>query len=256
MTRQWLRAQPSPRVAAADRAWWEQGKKLCSYGRFLVLNVTDSRRWRSGAIGLLQGRPALHRADQVRALGQLHLLFFHVRPEDRLDAQQSKMSLQIEEFASKRQWKSAAVFGRCREPTAAHDHHDERIHAWSLREKKPNWWKPGGLKPVAKPSAHIFVCVEMDEIAAPAASAAVSGVLRAELASRPQCARVTGPANRGLAAMFPTSRSLRSPRHARRRSHCLDLNQGAEAMAILEPRWRLARKRSPSAIRKEVGVQP
>ncbi|PLU21564.1 hypothetical protein BMJ29_10630, partial [Sinorhizobium medicae] len=88
-----------------------------------------------------------------------------------------------------------------------------------------------------------------------AGSAAVSGVLRAELASRPQCARVTGSANRGLAAAFPTSRSLRSPRHARRRSQCPNLNQGAEAMAILERRWRLARKRSPSAIRKEVGTQ-
>jgi len=172
------------------------------------LNVTDSRRWRSRAIGLLQGRPAV------------------------------------------------AVIGRYREPTAAHDQHDERIHAWSLREKKPNWWKPGGLKPLAKPNAHIFVCVEMDEIAGRAASAAVSGVLRAELASRPQCALVTGPANRGLAAVFPTPRSLRSPRHARRRSHCLDLNQGAEAMAILERRWRFARKRSPSAIRKVLGVQP
>ncbi|QGJ76789.1 pyridoxamine 5'-phosphate oxidase family protein [Sinorhizobium meliloti] len=141
-----MRAQPCLRVAAVHRVRWEQGKKLCSYGRFLVLNVTDSRRWRSRAIGLLQGRPAV------------------------------------------------AVMGRCREPTAAHDHHDERIHAWSLREKKPNWWKPGGLKPVAKPSAHIFVCVVMDEIAGRAASAAVAGVLRAEPASRPQRARVTGPA--------------------------------------------------------------
>lgn len=250
-----MRAQPSLRVAAVDRAWWEQGKELCSYGRFLVLNVTDSRRWRSRATGLLQGRPALHRADHPRALGKLPLAFLHARSKNRLDAQQSKRSLQVEEFASNPQAKSVAVMGRYREPTAAHDHHDERIHAWSLREKKPNWWKPGGLKPVAKPSAHIFVCVEMDEIAGRAASAAVAGVLRAELASRPQCARVSGPA-KGLAAVFPTSRSLRSPRHARRRSHCLDMNQGAEAMAILERRWRLARKRSPSAIRKEVGTQP
>ncbi|AAK65067.1 pyridoxamine 5'-phosphate oxidase family protein (plasmid) [Sinorhizobium meliloti] len=189
-----MRAQPSPRVAAADRAWWEQGKKRCSYGRFLVLNVTDSRRWRSGAIGLLQGRPALHRADHVRALGQLHLLFFYVRPENRLDAQQSKMSLQIAEFASNRQWKSVVVTGRYQELPATQGCHHERIHAWSLREKKPNWWKPGGHKPVAKPSAHIFVCVVMDEIAGRAASAAVAGVLRAELASRPQRARVTGPA--------------------------------------------------------------
>lgn len=200
------------------------------------MNVTDSRRWRSRAIGLLQGRPALRRADQVRALGKSHLLFFHVRPEDRLDAQQSKMSLQIEEFASNGQWKSAGVFGRCREPTAAKGRLDERIHAWSLLEKKPNWWKQGNIKPVPEASVHIFTRVEIDETMGRAASAAVAGVLRAELASRPQCARVTGPANRGLAAMFPTSRSLRSPRHARRRSHCLDLNQGAEAMAILERR--------------------
>lgn len=221
-----------------------------------MLNVTDSRRWRSRAIGLSQGRAALHRADHLCALGKLPLVFLHARSKNRLDAQQSKMSLQIEDFASNRQSKSVAVMGRYRELSVAHDHQDERIHAWSLREKKSNWWKPSGLKPVANASVHIFFCFEMDEIAGRAASAAVPGVLRAELASRPQCARVTGPANRGLAAVFTTTRSLRSARHARRRSHCLDLNQGAEAMAILERRRRLARKRSPSAIGKEVGVQP
>ncbi|RVL09957.1 pyridoxamine 5'-phosphate oxidase family protein, partial [Sinorhizobium meliloti] len=96
--------------------------------------------------------------------------------------------------ASNRQWKSVVVTGRYQELPATQGCHHERIHAWSLREKKPNWWKPGGHKPVAKPSAHIFVCVVMDEIAGRAASAAVAGVLRAELASRPQRARVTGPA--------------------------------------------------------------
>lgn len=140
-----------------------------------MLNVTDSRRWRSGAIGLLQGRPALHRADHVRALGQLHLLFFYVRPENRLDAQQSKMSLQIAEFASNRQWKSVVVTGRYQELPATQGCHHERIHAWSLLEKKPNWWEPGGLKPVPQEisgaSAHIFFCVEMDEMTGRAACA-------------------------------------------------------------------------------------
>lgn len=167
-----------------------------------MLNVTDSRRWRSRAIGLLQGRPALHRADHPRALGKLPLVLFHARSKNRLDTQQSMMSLQIEDFASSRQSKSVAVMGRYRELTAAHDHHDKRIHAWSFLEKKANWWKPGGLKPVAKASAHIFFCVEMDEIAGRAASAAVSDVLRAQLASRPQCARVTGPADRAWLPCF------------------------------------------------------
>ncbi len=219
-----------------------------------MLNVTDSRRWRSRAIGLLQGRTALHRADHLCALGKLPLVFLHARSKNRLDAQQSKMSLQIEDFANNRQSKSVAVMGRYRELSVAHDHQEQRIHAWSLREKV-RLVEARRSKPVAKASVHIFFCFEMDEMAGRAASAAVPGVLRAELASRPQCARVTGPANRGLAAVS-TTRSLRSARHARRRSHCLDLNQGAEAMAILERRRRLARKRSPSAIGKEVGVQP
>lgn len=42
------------------------------------------------------------------------------------------MSLQKEEFASNRQAKSVGVMGRYREPTAAHDYHDERVHALVL----------------------------------------------------------------------------------------------------------------------------
>ncbi|WP_234844916.1 pyridoxamine 5'-phosphate oxidase family protein [Sinorhizobium meliloti] len=56
--------------------------------------------------------------------------------KNRLDAQQSKMSLQKEDFASNRQSKSVAVMGRYRELSVAHDHQEQRIHAWSLREKK------------------------------------------------------------------------------------------------------------------------
>ncbi|PDT85814.1 pyridoxamine 5'-phosphate oxidase family protein [Sinorhizobium sp. BJ1] len=84
-----------------------------------------------------------------------------------------KVSLQIDGFVSNRQWKSVLVTGRYRELPAAHGRHDERIHAWSLLERKPNWWEPGGLKPIAQAisvaPAHIFFCVEIDEMTGRAA---------------------------------------------------------------------------------------
>ncbi len=85
----------------------------------------------------------------------------------------SNVSLQIDEFASNRQWKSVVVTGRYRELPAVQGRRSECIHAWSLLEKKPNWWEPGGLKPVPQAisaaSPHIFFCVDIEEMTGRAA---------------------------------------------------------------------------------------
>ncbi|OAP35101.1 hypothetical protein AU381_25385 [Sinorhizobium glycinis] len=86
----------------------------------------------------------------------------------------SNISLQIDEFASNRQWKSVVVTGRYRElPAAAPGRRSECIHAWSLLEKKANWWEPGGLRPVPQTisaaSPHIFFCVDIEEMTGRAA---------------------------------------------------------------------------------------
>lgn len=102
-------------------------------------------------------------------------LYCFSMPGQKIDWMRSnpKVSLQIDQFASKRRWKCVVVTGRYRELPAAQGRQDERIHAWSLLEKKPNWWEPGGFKPVPQEisgrSAHIFFCVEMEEMTGRAA---------------------------------------------------------------------------------------
>ncbi|MCG5485112.1 MAG: pyridoxamine 5'-phosphate oxidase family protein [Sinorhizobium meliloti] len=102
-------------------------------------------------------------------------LYCFSMPGQKIDWMRSnpKVSLQVDQFASKRRWKCVVVTGRYRELPAAQGRQDECIHAWSLLEKKPNWWEPGGFKPVPQEisggSAHIFFCVEMEEMTGRAA---------------------------------------------------------------------------------------
>lgn len=65
-------------------------------------------------------------------------LYCFSMPGQKIDWMRSnpKVSLQIAEFASNRQWKSVVVTGRYQELPATQGCHHERIHAWSLREKK------------------------------------------------------------------------------------------------------------------------
>ncbi|MDX0776252.1 pyridoxamine 5'-phosphate oxidase family protein [Sinorhizobium medicae] len=104
-----------------------------------------------------------------------HRLYCYSMPGQKIDWMRSnpKVSLQIDEFAGNRQWKSVVVTGRYRELPAAQGRHNERIYAWSLHEKKPNWWEPGGLKTapqeISGASAHIFFCIEIDEFTGRAA---------------------------------------------------------------------------------------
>ncbi|PST20607.1 pyridoxamine 5'-phosphate oxidase family protein [Mesorhizobium plurifarium] len=102
-------------------------------------------------------------------------LYCFSMPGQKIDWMRSnpKVALQIGEFASNRQWKSVVVRGRYRELAQTEGRCDERIHAWSLLEKRPNWWEPGGLTPVPREisgaSAHVFFCVEIDEMTGRAA---------------------------------------------------------------------------------------
>lgn len=51
--------------------------------------------------------------------------------------------LQVEEMEKDRMWKSVLVQGRFDELADTRERRSERIHAWSLLEKRPFWWEPG-----------------------------------------------------------------------------------------------------------------
>lgn len=92
------------------------------------------------AAGMLQGRPAPHRADYLRAPGN-KLYSFSMLGQTGCAAAQS--------FAADcgvcQQW---PVEERGRNLPAAQGCHQERIHAWCLLERRPEWREPRGLKPV------------------------------------------------------------------------------------------------------------
>ncbi len=54
--------------------------------------------------------------------------------------------LQVEELQTDRNWTSVLVQGRCEELPDTPERHNERIHAWSLLEKRPFWWEPGSFE--------------------------------------------------------------------------------------------------------------
>ncbi|EJC84224.1 putative flavin-nucleotide-binding protein [Rhizobium leguminosarum bv. trifolii WSM2297] len=54
-------------------------------------------------------------------------------------------SFQAEELHQDRRWKSVLVQGRFEELTDNPQRRNERIHAWSLLEKRVLWWEPGSF---------------------------------------------------------------------------------------------------------------
>jgi nitroimidazol reductase NimA-like FMN-containing flavoprotein (pyridoxamine 5'-phosphate oxidase superfamily) len=54
--------------------------------------------------------------------------------------------LQLEKMEDNRAWKSVVVQGRFRELPDTPAGHEERIHAWSLLQKRPLWWEPGSFE--------------------------------------------------------------------------------------------------------------
>lgn len=75
--------------------------------------------------------------------------------------------LQIDELCGDG-WKSVIIYGLYQELAPTGQWHREYLHAWSLLEKRPNWWEPGGLKPVPQEVAnhypHLFFSVDVIEI--------------------------------------------------------------------------------------------
>ena len=51
--------------------------------------------------------------------------------------------LQVENFVNDRNWTSVLVQGHFDELPDTPQRRNERIHAWSLLEKRPFWWEPG-----------------------------------------------------------------------------------------------------------------
>lgn len=79
-----------------------------------------------------------------------------------------KVCLQIEDWPAKASWRSVVLNGSFQELPDDDTWHEERIHAWSLLEKRLNWWEMGSLTPDAVPlayaSPHLFYCIFMDEV--------------------------------------------------------------------------------------------
>ena len=70
---------------------------------------------------------------------------------------------QVDEFSTKREWRTVVVYGHYEELTDTPRWTQERDHAWSLLQKhRANWWEPGGLKPTPHAATHLFfrICVE------------------------------------------------------------------------------------------------
>ncbi|MEI2297409.1 pyridoxamine 5'-phosphate oxidase family protein [Ensifer sp. MJa1] len=66
------------------------------------------------------------------------------------------------------EWKSVVIYGRYQELAPTGQWHREYLHAWSLLEKRSNWWEPGGLKPVPQEISghypHLFFSIDILEM--------------------------------------------------------------------------------------------
>ncbi len=71
--------------------------------------------------------------------------------------------IQVGEIKTNEVWRSVIVEGRYEELPDNEQRHNERLHAWSLLEKRSNWWAPGASKPgptakTGKALEPIFFC--------------------------------------------------------------------------------------------------
>lgn len=95
------------------------------------------------------------------AYAEDHLYSFSM-PGQKIDWMRAnpRVCVQVDEFSSHREWRSAVIYGVYEELTDTPQWKRERDHAWSLLHDRPNWWEPGGLKPgpqpVVRDSTHVF----------------------------------------------------------------------------------------------------
>ncbi|WP_112832486.1 pyridoxamine 5'-phosphate oxidase family protein [Ensifer sp.] len=148
---------------------------------------------REECIGLVSsnhiGRLACARNDQpyvvpIQYAYSTNRLYGFSMPGRKVDWMRTnpRVCVEVDELAGRESWKSAVIYGRYRELADTREGHDEHMHAWSLLEKRTNWWEPGGLKPVeegvAAASHHLFFVIDIDEMTGRAA-----GEDRVDLAS-------------------------------------------------------------------------
>lgn len=126
------------------------------------------------------GRLACARDDQpyivpIQYAFAANRLYGFSMPGQKIDWMRAnpRVCVQIDEFSGRESWKSAVIYGKYRELPDTKSGHHERLQAWSLLEKRTNWWEPGGLKPaeqgVAGASPHLFFVIEIDDMTGRAA---------------------------------------------------------------------------------------
>jgi len=80
-----------------------------------------------------------------------------------------QVCVQVGEIKDNEEWRSVVVEGRYEELPDDPQWHDERLHAWSLLEKRANWWEPGALKPGSAVTgetaiAPVFFTIHIDSV--------------------------------------------------------------------------------------------
>lgn len=126
------------------------------------------------------GRLACSRDDQpyivpIQYAFAANRLYGFSMPGQKVDWMRAnpRVCVEIDEFSGRESWKSVVIYGTYRELPDTEPGHHERLQAWSLLEKRTNWWEPGGLKParqgVAGTSHHLFFVIEIDEMTGRAA---------------------------------------------------------------------------------------
>lgn len=99
-----------------------------------------------------------------------HCAYAFTMPGRKLETMRANpnVALLVEEAAKGRLWKSVVAEGRFEELPDRIGFKSEREHAWSLLNKRANWWEPGALKPIPSPladhSLHVFFRIHIEQI--------------------------------------------------------------------------------------------
>lgn len=78
-----------------------------------------------------------------------HNLYSFSMPGQKIDwlRENPKACVQVTERRDNGEWRSVIVDGEFEEYPEGEQWHDARLFAWSLLEKRANWWEPGSFKP-------------------------------------------------------------------------------------------------------------
>lgn len=114
------------------------------------------------------GKPYIVPLQYIYRDGMLYAFSMPGRKIESMRAD-SHVCLQLDHVESKQEWQSVLVEGRYQELPDDENWHGEHMHAWSLLQKKNDWWEPGAYKPAGmeppKPaSLPVFFSVEIDTL--------------------------------------------------------------------------------------------